>query len=84
MTCPQCGRPLAGGARLCVYCGQGNLHKRRDELVVPRSAMAPRKRTIPWGRILLGLAVAGAGLALLQPQVRAQVLAWIAQLKTSF
>lgn len=84
MTCPQCGRPLAAGARKCVYCAQGNPYKRREELVVPRSAMAPRKKPFPWRTIVLVLLVVGAGLALLQPQIRAQALALLAQMKSYF
>ena len=84
MTCPQCGRALAGGARLCVYCGQGNTHKRRDELAVPRSAMAPRKRGLPWGKILAALLVVAAGLALLQPRIREQALALLTELRSKF
>lgn len=84
MTCPQCGRPLAAGARTCVYCAHGTAPRRRDELAVPRSAMAPRKTAFPWGRILAVLLVVGAGLALLQPEVRARALALLTQLKSYF
>ena len=84
MTCPQCGRPLAAGARTCVYCAHGNAPRRRDELAVPRSAMAPRKTPFPWGKILLALLAVAAGLAFLQPQVRAQALALLAQVKSYF
>ncbi|HYE98470.1 MAG TPA: hypothetical protein VEJ18_06130 [Planctomycetota bacterium] len=84
MTCPQCGRALAAGARTCVYCAHGAPAKRRDELQVPRSAMAPRKKPFPWGKIVFVLLVVGAGLALLQPQVRAQALALLAQIKSYF
>ena len=53
MDCPQCGRALATGAKKCVYCAQGSTFKRREELKVPRDAMAPRKKGLPWGWIIL-------------------------------
>lgn len=51
---------------------------------MPRSAMAPRKKPFPWRTIVLVLLVVGTGLALLQPQVRAQALALLAQIKSYF
>ena len=52
-ACPQCGRTLATGAKKCVYCAQGSTFQRRQELQIPRDAMAKRKRGVPWGKILI-------------------------------
>lgn len=70
MDCPRCGRALATGARQCVYCAQGTGVRKREELAVPREAMAPRKGGFPWGKLILVLAVLIAVAVAMNPRVK--------------
>jgi len=63
MNCPQCGRALAGGAKTCVYCGQGNTYKRRENLAIPKGTVPEHRKPVRWGRWLLLLLVVGGALA---------------------
>ncbi len=84
MNCPQCGRALATGARKCVYCAQGTSFKRREELAVPREAMAPRKSGFPWGKLVLVLAIAAAVVVCLNPKVKPHLQPAIDWVKSLF
>jgi hypothetical protein len=83
--CPQCGRPLAAGARRCVYCAQGTQFKPREQLNVPKGATAYRKVGFPWGKLaLLLVAAVGIGYAFTKPQVRAWLKGLVDQVKSFF
>jgi hypothetical protein len=83
MNCPQCGRPLATGARTCVYCAQGNTYKRKEQLAVPKGTTEHRK-SLHLGRwILLALVVAGV-LACLTPSIRVHLQPLFDKVKSMF
>ena len=83
-ACPSCGRALATGARTCVYCSQGNAHKRRDELKIPAGTLPKRKRGLPWGRLLLALAVLAAVGAYFQPDIHRKVDGFVRSILSKF
>ena len=71
-ACPKCNRPLAVGARSCVYCAQGNTYQRRDQINVPKGATGYKKTGFPWGKLFMVLVVAvGIGIVATKPQARA-------------
>ena len=70
MNCPQCGRALATGARQCVYCAGGTKARPREQLAIPRSAMAPRKSGIPWRPIFIFGAIIVGFLVCMHPKVK--------------
>lgn len=84
MNCPQCGRALATGARQCVYCAQGTKFRPREQLAVPREAMAPRKKSFPWGRLVLVLVVAAGVVVCLNPKVKPHLQPAIDWVKSLF
>lgn len=84
-ACPKCKRPLAAGARTCVYCAQGNPYQRRETLKVPQGSTGYRKAGFPWGKLGFFLVVAvGIGFALSRPEVRAWLKALIDRAKSFF
>lgn len=85
MDCPACGRPLATGAKKCVYCAQGSTYKQREQLAVPQGTVPERGRGgIAWGRwILVALVVAGV-LACMTPSVRVHLQPIIDKVKSMF
>lgn len=75
MNCPDCSRPLAAGARKCVYCGHGTQVRTKPTMNIPKGPPSkPRRGQLPWGRILLVLLLAGAAAAaLLHPELNAKL-----------
>jgi hypothetical protein len=83
-ACPTCNRPLATGARTCVYCAHGNTYQRRQELKVPEGT-TKRPGGFAWGRALVGLLVVGAVVAYFtQPGFRAAIDGIISSIKAKF
>jgi hypothetical protein len=84
-ACPKCNRPLATGARSCVYCAQGNPYQRREQLAVPKGATGYKKTGFPWGKLLLLLVVAvGIGAVATKPAARAWVMGLVDKVKAMF
>jgi uncharacterized membrane protein YvbJ len=84
MDCPQCGRPLATGARQCVYCAHGTKARPREQISVPRSAMAPRKGGIPWRPIIIVAVIIGAFLVCMHSAVKPHLQPLIDGIKSLF
>jgi hypothetical protein len=82
MNCPSCGRALAAGAPKCVFCGDGTKFKPREQLSIPKGTIpGRRKSSMPWGRILLLLVLAGGvAAAFLHPGLNA----WIREQMSRF
>jgi hypothetical protein len=74
MNCPSCGRALASGAK-CIFCGHGSQFKPKQQLQIPKGTIPERRGTsIPWGKILLFLILAGAVAAgFLHPELNAKI-----------
>jgi hypothetical protein len=71
MDCPQCGRPLAAGARVCVYCGRGTRFRPKETLKIPPREARARQGGIPWGKLLFWAILAlAAAAAWATPQIR--------------
>jgi len=84
-ACPKCKRPLAAGARTCVYCAQGSTFKPREQIKVPQGATGYRKPGFPWGKLGFFLVVVvGIGFALMRPEVRAWLKGLLDQAKSFF
>jgi hypothetical protein len=84
-ACPKCNRPLATGARTCVYCAQGNTYQRRDQLNVPKGATGYKKVGFPWGKLSLLLVVAvGIGIVATKPAARAWIMELVNKVKAFF
>jgi hypothetical protein len=84
MNCPQCGRALATGARQCVYCAHGTKVRPREQLAVPREAMAPRKSAFPWGKLIIVGVILAAVVVCLNPAVKPHLKPVIDRVKSLF
>lgn len=74
MNCPSCGRAIATGAK-CVFCGQGNTYKPKQQLAIPKGTVPERRGPgFPWGKLLILLILAGAVAAcFLHPELNAKI-----------
>ena len=84
-ACPKCNRPLAQGARSCVYCAQGNTYARKDQIKVPQGATGYQKASFPWGKLAaFFVIVVGIGFAFTRPEFRTWLKGLIDLAKSSF
>ena len=84
MNCHSCGRALAGGARRCVYCGQGTEFRPREQLAIPKGTLPERKSAFPWRAIVGALLLAALVVLALQPGVQAWAKGLWASLSSRF
>ena len=84
MNCPACGRPLATGARKCVYCAEGTKFRPPQQLAIPKGTVPEHRKPIHWGRWFLLLLVVAGVLAWFTPALRVHIQPLIDRVRSMF